>query len=89
MNRRDLMVVAGACAAFPAAATGSRAQPAPSGEPVLSEVSFSVNGQRHQLELDTRTTLLDALREHAASLRTRLDALLVRCWSTGSGSIPV
>ena len=64
MNRRDLMVVAGACAAFPAAATGSRAQPAPSGEPVLSEVSFSVNGQRHQLELDTRTTLLDALREH-------------------------
>ncbi|MCC5640970.1 aldehyde dehydrogenase iron-sulfur subunit [Nostoc sp. CHAB 5844] len=64
MNRRDLMVVAGACAAFSAAATGTRAQPAPVGKPVLSEVSFSVNGRRHQLELDTRTTLLDALREH-------------------------
>jgi len=27
-------------------------------------VSFKVNGEVHQLELDTRTTLLDALREH-------------------------
>lgn len=27
-------------------------------------VAFSVNGVRHTLELDTRTTLLDALREH-------------------------
>jgi xanthine dehydrogenase YagT iron-sulfur-binding subunit len=27
-------------------------------------VSLSVNGKRRQLELDTRTTLLDALREH-------------------------
>lgn len=63
MNRRDLMVVAGACAAFSTTAGGARAQPAPAGEPVLSEVSFSVNGRNHRLELDTRTTLLDALRE--------------------------
>ena len=26
--------------------------------------SLDINGQRHDLELDTRTTLLDALREH-------------------------
>ena len=32
--------------------------------PVLANVSFSVNGSRRALELDTRTTLLDALREH-------------------------
>ena len=32
--------------------------------PVLMQVSLDVNGQRHSLELDTRTTLLDALREH-------------------------
>jgi xanthine dehydrogenase YagT iron-sulfur-binding subunit len=32
--------------------------------PVLMKVSLDVNGQRHGLELDTRTTLLDALREH-------------------------
>src|SRR5262249_30309127 len=29
-----------------------------------STVSLSVNGEAHDLELDTRTTLLDALREH-------------------------
>ncbi|HDZ47822.1 hypothetical protein LCGC14_0106780 [marine sediment metagenome] len=29
-----------------------------------SNVSLVVNGARHQLELDNRTTLLDALREH-------------------------
>jgi xanthine dehydrogenase YagT iron-sulfur-binding subunit len=30
----------------------------------MSKVSFRVNGEVHALELDTRTTLLDALREH-------------------------
>jgi xanthine dehydrogenase YagT iron-sulfur-binding subunit len=29
-----------------------------------SQVSIRINGQRHQLALDVRTTLLDALREH-------------------------
>ena len=29
-----------------------------------SRVGFTVNGQTHQLELDNRTSLLDALREH-------------------------
>ena len=32
--------------------------------PTTSKVSFSVNGSPHTLDLDTRTTLLDALREH-------------------------
>jgi len=35
-----------------------------SGEPSMAKVSFQVNGRLHSLELDTRTTLLDALREH-------------------------
>ncbi|VIO79264.1 Putative xanthine dehydrogenase YagT iron-sulfur-binding subunit [Bradyrhizobium ivorense] len=30
----------------------------------MAKVSFDVNGETHQLELDIRTTLLDALREH-------------------------
>ena len=30
----------------------------------MTKVSFEVNGETHRLELDTRTTLLDALREH-------------------------
>ena len=32
--------------------------------PVIEKVMFEVNGKRRELELDTRTTLLDALREH-------------------------
>lgn len=32
--------------------------------PSLVEVAFEVNGRKHALTLDTRTTLLDALREH-------------------------
>jgi xanthine dehydrogenase YagT iron-sulfur-binding subunit len=64
LNRRDLMVGAGACAAMAAAPLAARAQPAPVGTPVTSRVSFNVNGQARALEVDTRTTLLDALREH-------------------------
>ena len=30
----------------------------------MSKVAFKVNGKARELELDTRTTLLDALREH-------------------------
>src|SRR5690348_8842372 len=33
-------------------------------DPHLAKVSFKVNGKPWTLELDTRTTLLDALREH-------------------------
>ena len=33
-------------------------------QPVMSKVSFTVNGNARTLEVDTRTTLLDALREH-------------------------
>jgi xanthine dehydrogenase YagT iron-sulfur-binding subunit len=64
VNRREVMVGAGVCAALAAAPLSVRAQPAPVGTPVMTQVSFSVNGQVRTLELDTRTTLLDALREH-------------------------
>jgi xanthine dehydrogenase YagT iron-sulfur-binding subunit len=40
------------------------AKDAGSGEPVIVKVGFSVNGSSHVLELDTRVTLLDTLREH-------------------------
>ncbi|HFF6003613.1 TPA: 2Fe-2S iron-sulfur cluster-binding protein, partial [Stenotrophomonas maltophilia] len=40
------------------------AAPAPPRPPVISTVALTVNGERRELELDTRTTLLDALREH-------------------------
>jgi xanthine dehydrogenase YagT iron-sulfur-binding subunit len=34
------------------------------GTPVMQSVELTVNGVKHALSLDTRTTLLDALREH-------------------------
>src|SRR4030081_631069 len=39
------------------------AQPS-AARPVVSKVSFRTNGTLRELDLDTRTTLLDALREH-------------------------
>ena len=45
--------------ALAAETMGNEAEPA-----VLSKVAFEVNGKACELELDTRTTLLDALREH-------------------------
>lgn len=63
VSRRGVLVVcasaAAAAAAAPAAAQGPGAEP-----PVLAKVNLEVNGKRRELELDTRTTLLDALREH-------------------------
>ncbi len=64
LNRRDLMVGGGSLAALTAVPSAVRAQPAPVEVPVLSKVSLTVNGRAHNLEVDTRTTLLDALREH-------------------------
>ena len=61
LTRRELLM-AGAASAASAAAPDVIAQPAAS--PVsMAKVSLEVNGQVHALELDTRTSLLDALRE--------------------------
>ena len=66
LSRRGLMVVGGGCAAVTAlpAIAVAQAQASFTGEPVLARVSFDVNGRTRVLELDVRTTLLDALREH-------------------------
>ncbi|AUD01314.1 aldehyde dehydrogenase iron-sulfur subunit PaoA [Spirosoma pollinicola] len=65
ITRREM--IAGTTAAVAAIAllnvTGTQA--APHTIPLsLAKVSFTVNGKSHNLEMDTRTTLLDALREH-------------------------
>jgi len=63
LTRRGLLMTGAASAATVASGTAA-SQPAPASPPApLSKVSLDVNGQVHQLELDTRTTLLDALRE--------------------------
>src|SRR5438093_2292891 len=67
LSRRELLSVGAAYAAAmalppsQAAAAGSAAL---SDGPAMSDVSLIVNGEIRKLGLDTRTTLLDTLREH-------------------------
>ncbi len=67
LTRREVLVAgattmaAGAVPQVGAAAVAS--DPGAARAPVLSKVSLTVNGQPRTLEVDTRTTLLDALRE--------------------------
>lgn len=68
ITRRNLLIagaVSTTAIAVPSVA-GAQAsmQTTPSPSPITSSVSLSVNGKIHKLDVDTRTTLLDALREH-------------------------
>ena len=71
LSRRDLLLTGAAAAtsaAIPGAAVAqaaSAAAPAPvNPPPQMAKTTLRVNGQRRELNVDTRTTLLDALREH-------------------------
>jgi xanthine dehydrogenase YagT iron-sulfur-binding subunit len=70
LPRRSLLAGAAASATLAATAPAGAQSPGPSGvidnngARALTKVSFTVNGQAVALNLDTRTTLLDALREH-------------------------
>jgi xanthine dehydrogenase YagT iron-sulfur-binding subunit len=66
-SRRD--VVIGATVATMAAGvgvTGASAQPRTGGAVPTVPISFTVNGARHKLSLDPRSSLLDVLRERLA-----------------------
>jgi xanthine dehydrogenase YagT iron-sulfur-binding subunit len=62
--RRDLLVAGAASVAATALPSMAEAQASRADAPVTSKLSFTVNGGKRELELDTRTSLLDALREH-------------------------
>ena len=64
LSRRDLLIVSAASAAATSVPGMARAQDRSGDAPMMEKLAFEVNGQRHELELDVRTTLLDALREH-------------------------
>jgi xanthine dehydrogenase YagT iron-sulfur-binding subunit len=70
ITRRDFLRIGTTTVAATSMASNSQAQaqaeaPAAAPEPIqVSKVSLTVNGKPCELELDTRTTLLDALREH-------------------------
>jgi xanthine dehydrogenase YagT iron-sulfur-binding subunit len=65
LSRRGVLA-AGAASAAVGAMTSAPVQAAPTGgpQPSMTRVAFEVNGRPAELEVDTRTTLLDALREH-------------------------
>ena len=68
-SRRDLLIVGAVSLAVPpfavtAVPSEAKAQAAATGAPVMSKVQFNVNGTAHALDVDTRTTLLDVLREN-------------------------
>ncbi len=68
LSRRRFLRTSAGGATFPliAETLPARAEPTPSAAKASSLIplTLSVNGQRHDLALDARTTLLDALREH-------------------------
>src|SRR4051794_11798021 len=70
LSRRNMLMGTAATVALGINSSTSVAQtsppvaPAIADSPAKSRVSFIVNGAPRDLELDTRTTLLDALREH-------------------------
>ena len=64
ISRRGILV-GGAATVAVTAVPAADAQGAPAApQPTMMPVVLEVNGQRRELNLDTRTTLLDALREH-------------------------
>jgi len=67
--RRDLLIAGALSATAAAVPSMADAQPAQAASPtspapIHAGVSLKVNGKAEHLDLDTRTTLLDALREH-------------------------
>ncbi len=67
ISRRDLLIVgaiSATAAAVPSMAGAEEAPAAPAQPPVMLKLSLQVNGKTHALDVDTRTTLLDALREN-------------------------
>jgi xanthine dehydrogenase YagT iron-sulfur-binding subunit len=67
ITRRDLLIAGAASAATVVAPAEAAAQARPQAQPGAapsSSVALEINGTPQTLELDNRTTLLDALREH-------------------------
>ncbi|NEI72428.1 aldehyde dehydrogenase iron-sulfur subunit [Rhizobium lusitanum] len=64
ISRRDLLVSSAATMTVTSAARKAAAQSPAASTGLSSKLSLTVNGERRELEVDNRTTLLDALREH-------------------------
>jgi xanthine dehydrogenase YagT iron-sulfur-binding subunit len=63
LTRREFLITS-ASSVTAATLPSELAAQTPAAAPTVSKVSFRVNGTLRELDLDTRTSLLDALREH-------------------------
>src|ERR1700750_1612305 len=64
ISRRGVLAAGAASTAIGVLPMEANAVPVQPGKPAMMPISLTVNGDRHDLTLDTRTTLLDTLREH-------------------------
>ena len=64
ISRRVFIVIGATAAAASQITSCAPASPADAMTSLVPKVSLNVNGRTHELVLDTRTTLLDTLREH-------------------------
>jgi xanthine dehydrogenase YagT iron-sulfur-binding subunit len=64
VSRREFLITGATSVAATTLPSAFAAEPVAAPPPVVSKVTFQVNGQPRELTVDTRTTLLDALREH-------------------------
>jgi xanthine dehydrogenase YagT iron-sulfur-binding subunit len=64
LSRRTILVAGGASIAATTMSSAQAQAALPVQQPVMSGLALTVNGKRQALNVDTRTTLLDALREH-------------------------
>jgi xanthine dehydrogenase YagT iron-sulfur-binding subunit len=64
ITRREFLITGATTAAATTLPSAAAVQPVGVRSTVVSKVSFQVNGKVRELEVDARTTLLDALREH-------------------------
>jgi xanthine dehydrogenase YagT iron-sulfur-binding subunit len=64
LSRRGILAGGAATAALSVTPAVEAQTVRPQPAPAMAKVSMTVNGRRQTLEVDTRTTLLDALREH-------------------------
>jgi xanthine dehydrogenase YagT iron-sulfur-binding subunit len=64
LTRREFLITGATSVAATTLPSTLAAAASPEGRPVVSKVSLQVNGKIRELDVDTRTTLLDALREH-------------------------
>jgi xanthine dehydrogenase YagT iron-sulfur-binding subunit len=72
-TRRQFLQSAGACAGVPLLAVGGEAALAAPAVPLVpvGRLALRINGERHELMLEPRVTLLDALRESLGLMGTK------------------